>query len=158
MSDTLNDLISSIVMTEDELSIENKHGWHTQSPPLICFQNCFSKSFAADPHNWKQVYPEYYWANQRHKSLETKIKRHQYKSESELADLNHQLYKCNKHLSTIPNPRRIYFARKSDAACANCSARNASHESAEFQTHLPINFNTLSATPAPAEIPCATSG
>ena len=152
MSDTLNlnDLISSIVMTEDELSIENKHGWHTQSPPLICFQNCFSKSFASDPHNWKQVYPEYYWANQRHKSLETKIKRHQYKSESEFADLNHQLYKCNKHLSNIPNPRRIYFARhESDAqtACAN---------SAEF--HLPMNLNTLSATPAPADIPCATSG
>lgn len=131
MIDNLDELISSIVKTEDELAEENKHGWIKQPPPLICFQNCFKKTYAADYHNWKNIYPEYYWTIQKRRTLEAKIRRHQYKSESELLDLEHQIYKCNKHLSHIPNPRQIY---------------------------RPINLNTLSATPAPAAIPCAASG
>ena len=136
MTDNLDELISSIVKTEAELDEENKHGWIKQPPPSICSQNCFKKTYAADYHNWKNIYPEYYWTIQKRRTLEAKIKRHQYKSELELLDLEYQIDKCDKHLSHISNPRQIYFN----------------------QTHLPMNFNTLSATPAPAAIPCATSG
>ena len=134
----LDSLISSIVKTEDELAEENKHGWIKQPPPSICFQNCFKKTYAADYHNWKNIYPEYYWTIQKRRTLEAKIRRHQYKSEEELIDIENQIYKCNRHLSHIPNPRHIYSPNGS--------------------THRPMNLNTLSATPAPAAIPCPTSG
>lgn len=110
MTDNIDSLISSIVKTEDELAEEDKHGWIKQQPPIICFQNCFLKSYASDYHNWKNIYPEYYWTIQKRKSLEQKIKKHQYKSEEELLDLEHQIDKCNQHLLYVPNPRKIYFS------------------------------------------------
>ena len=103
----IDSLISSIVKTEDELIEENKHGWIKQPPPLICFQNCFKKTYAADYHNWKNIYPEYYWTIQKRRSLETKIKRHQYKDNDELIEIEQQIYKCNKRLSQTSNPRRL---------------------------------------------------
>ena len=105
----LDSLILSIVKTEDELTEENKHGWIKQPPPTICFQNCFDKTFAIDYHNWKNIYPEYYWTLQRRRTFEQKIKKHQYKTEDELIVLERQIYKCNKRLSTVLNPRKIYF-------------------------------------------------
>ena len=107
MTDNLDSLISSIVKTEDELAEENKHGWIKQSPPLICFQNCFSKSFANNHHNWKQVYPEYYWTTQRQRHLKAKIKQHQYKDNNELANINKQIKSCENKLSQIAKPKLI---------------------------------------------------
>ena len=109
MTDDIDLLIASIVKTDEELAEEDKHGWIKQPPPLVCFQNCFKYEYASDYHNWKNVYPEYYWAAQKRRVLEAKIKSKRYKGEEELNNIKKQIQSCNKHISHIPNPRKLYI-------------------------------------------------
>lgn len=84
---------SCIVKTDEELEIENKHCWHTHEPPLICFNNCFSKEYVNDPNNWKNVYPEYYWLDRNKKIIESRLKKNPNDEK-----LKRRLSKCNQKL------------------------------------------------------------
>ena len=105
----IDSLISTIVKTDEEIAIENKHSWIKHEPPLICFNNCFNKSEAANPHNWKNIFPEYYWLAQRRRTLMSKIKHRQYQDDNELAELQQQIKSINQRISTTANPREMFF-------------------------------------------------
>ena len=98
-------LVQSIVKTDAELSIESKHGWLKQPPPLTCFNNCFKKEDAFNKNNQKNIYPEYYWTVQKLRLLRANIKRHKYANESELLDIKQQINKYEERLKTIPKPQ-----------------------------------------------------
>ena len=79
----IDTIISEMIKTPEELDNESKHGWIHRSPPLVCFNNCFPKSFAENPSNWIDVYPEYYWLNNKCEKLNIKIEQQLYRNESE---------------------------------------------------------------------------
>lgn len=101
-------LIQSIIKTPEELKEEERHEWIKQPPPLICFQNRFDKQIALQPRNYKHIYSEYYWLNQRKKNIENKIKKNKYETLEELESLNKALRDIKNELKTVPNPHQIH--------------------------------------------------
>lgn len=104
-STTLDILIQSIIKTPDEIIEENRHDWVKKQPPTSCFQNRFNKSDALMPHNWKNIYPEYYWLSQRKKNIKRKLTKPDL-TPDEITTLNDSLKEINYQLKQTATPVR----------------------------------------------------
>lgn len=99
-------LIQSIIKTPDEIIEENRHDWVKKPPPTACFQNRFNKSDALMPHNWKNIYPEYYWLSQRKKNIKRKLTKPDL-TPDEITSLNESLKEINYQLKQTSTPHQI---------------------------------------------------
>lgn len=100
----LDELISTLIKSDEEIEIENNHGWEKNSAPLACFTNCFCKEYADNQHNWKEIYPEYYWTIKRIKNIKRRIKRLKVDTVDELIELQEQLSEYRLSIRYMYNP------------------------------------------------------
>ena len=98
---------SDIVKTPEEIAIEDRHEWIKFDAPICCFMNCFKREVAMDKHNWKEIFPEYYWLNQRKRTIERNIKQQKYKDNNELRMLENNLRHIKQLISETMNPNLI---------------------------------------------------
>lgn len=105
----IDELVQSIVKTPDEIALENKHGWIKQPTPAVCHQNCFNKTYALTARNWKNIFPEYYWLEQRKKSIEHQIRQLSLNTNDEqaLEALNAKLDNVKQQLSLVASPHHV---------------------------------------------------
>lgn len=104
---SLDELISSVVKTPEEIEEENKHSWLKLQPPTCCFENCFKRDAALNPHNWKNIFPEYYWLYRKKRNAKQQIKQHKYKSDEELQALQRSVEKYNELIESVMNPNKL---------------------------------------------------
>lgn len=94
--------ILSIVKTNEELIEENKHGWYDKPPPLTCYYNCFKKSDALKPVNYKIIFPEYYYTYRILNRLKDKYKHQRYN-----LTYKYKIKYYTELLKTVASPHRL---------------------------------------------------
>lgn len=105
-SDTIDDLVQSIIKTPEELEQETP-----TKAPAAKTQNCFTKEETALKRNIRQIYPEYYRLYERRTRLLRNLKKDTI-TEAKRDEYTTALAEVENDLKLCPNkPKRSKFSQ-----------------------------------------------